>query len=65
MSSFFKTNDSFCFSLKTDIQLGKNCDLKTLLVGTGVDDLETARNLHLNERPDYFIPSLGDLLCKD
>ena len=60
----FKTI-AFCFSLKTDIQMGKNCDLKTLLVGTGVDNVETARNLDLNQRPDYFIPSLGDLLYQD
>ena len=60
----FKTI-AFCFSLKTDIQMGKNCDLKTLLVGTGVDDLETSRSLDLNQRPDYFIPSLGDLLYQD
>ena len=30
------------FSTKTDIMLGKNCGLKTLMVDTGVDSIEEA-----------------------
>ena len=56
---------NYIFSLKTDIQLGKRCGLKTLMVGTGVDTLETAKALDEKDKPDYFIQSLGDLftLC--
>ena len=53
---------SYFFSLKTDVQLGKRCGLKTLLVGSGVDTLETAKNLDESHSPDYFVNKLGDLL---
>ena len=50
------------FSLKTDIQLGKRCGLKTLMVGSGVDTLETAKSLDESHSPDYFVQTLGDLV---
>ena len=53
---------SFFFSLKTDVQLGKRCGLKTLMVGSGVDTLETAKSLDESRIPDYFVQTLGDLL---
>ena len=55
---------SLQYSLKTDIQFGKSCNLKTLMVGTGVDTFETARSLDEKSQPDYFISSIGDLLEK-
>ena len=48
--------------MKTDIQLGKRCGLKTLMVGSGVDTLETANSLDDGHSPDYFVNTLGDLL---
>ena len=60
------------FSTKTDIMLGKNCGLKTLLVGSGVDSLAEARkwkthpdtsSLEQKMRvPDFCVQKLGDLL---
>jgi len=49
-------------NLKTDVQLGKRCGLKTLMVGSGVDTLETAKSLDESHSPDYFVNKLGDLL---
>ncbi|CAG0914321.1 unnamed protein product [Notodromas monacha] len=51
----------------TDILLGKNCGLRTLLVLTGVtseDDLDNFRRSKNESHllPDFFINSLGDLL---
>ncbi|XP_077999213.1 glycerol-3-phosphate phosphatase-like [Glandiceps talaboti] len=55
-------------TLATDILLGKNCGLKTLLVETGLSNREDARQNQQStskERqmmvPDYFIKSIGDL----
>ena len=52
--------------------LGKNCGLKTLLVGTGVDSLTEAHkwkthpdSSSLEEKkrvPDFCVQKLGDLL---
>jgi ribonucleotide monophosphatase NagD (HAD superfamily) len=60
---------------KTDILFGKNCGLKTLMVGTGVDSLEqvlqwksatsdnSPKAVETKKMiPDYFANSLGDLL---
>lgn len=53
----------------TDILLGKNCGLTTLLVGTGIDSLKSVRRWETSDDekekilvPDYFANSLGDLL---
>ncbi|KAF2354626.1 HAD-like domain [Trinorchestia longiramus] len=51
----------------TDILLGSNCGLHTLLVLTGVHQLEDVRHmvddpaLH-KQVPQYYLPSLGHLL---
>jgi len=53
----------------TDILLGKNCGLQTLMVGSGVHQLSAARvwekSSDPEERrmvPDYYVDKLGDLL---
>lgn len=52
----------------TDILLGKNCDLQTLLVGSGVHSLAEARTWETGTPeearmvPDYYVDKLGDLL---
>lgn len=53
----------------TDILLGKNCGLQTLLVGTGCHSLEDTRKWEVSEDPeerrlvaDYYSDKLGDLL---
>ena len=60
---WMKTLLTLFFSLKTDIQLGKRCGLKTLMVGSGVDTLETAKSLDESHSPDYFVQTLGDLVA--
>ena len=51
--------------------LGKNCGLKTLMVGTGVDSIEeairwkTSLDCSQDEKnciPDFTVAKLGDLL---
>ena len=48
--------------------LGKNCDLQTLLVGSGVHSLAEARAWESGSPeqarmvPDYYVHKLGDLL---
>ena len=51
--------------------LGKNCGLKTLMVGTGVDSIEEAirwkKSLDCSQEeknrvPDFTVAKLGDLL---
>ena len=32
------------------------------MVGSGVDTLETAKNLDDSQSPDYFVQTLGDLV---
>ena len=44
------------------VGMGKRCGLKTLMVGSGVDTLETAKSLDESHSPDYFVQTLGDLL---
>jgi len=53
----------------TDILLGKNCGLQTLLVGSGVHSLEETRTWEKSEDmeerrmvADYYVDKLGDLL---
>ena len=53
----------------TDILLGKNCDLQTLLVGSGVHSLAETRGWEASEDPeqrrmvaDFYVDKLGDLL---
>lgn len=43
----------------TDVALGARCGFQTLLVGTGVHRPEDAQNAE--QRPDWFVPALGDL----
>lgn len=50
--------------------LGKNCGLKTLMVGTGVDSIEEAKKWKTsaneeekNRVPDFCVQKLGDLLA--
>ena len=59
------------FSTKTDILLGKNCGLKTLMVGSGVDSIQEANRWknsldssqeEKNRVPDFTVSKLGDLL---
>jgi len=56
---------------KTDILLGKNCGLKTLMVGSGVDSIPEANRWKTSPEcsqeekdrvPDFTIAKLGDLL---
>ena len=49
--------------------LGKNCDLQTLMVGSGVHSLTSVREWEGSEDheearmvPDYYVDKLGDLL---
>lgn len=53
----------------TDILLGKNCGLQTLLVGSGVHSLEETRAWEASQDPeerrqvaDHYLDKLGDLL---
>ena len=53
----------------TDILMGKNCGLKTLMVGTGVGTLEEVRKWETVEDeqtkmlvPDFFATKLEELL---
>lgn len=53
----------------TDILLGKNCGLQTLLVGSGVHSLQQTRGWEKSSDPgerrmvaDFYMDSLGDLL---
>ena len=53
----------------TDILLGKNCGLQTLMVGSGVHKLSEARLWEASQDPeerrmvpDYYVDKLGDLL---
>merc|ERR1712111_118101 len=53
----------------TDILLGKNCGLQTLLVGSGVHSLEETRRWEASEKEetrrmvaDFYLDKLGDLL---
>ena len=52
----------------TDILLGKNCGLKTLMVGTGCHSLENIREWEKSGDPeqnrlaaDFYVDKLGDL----
>lgn len=56
-------------SVKYDILLGYNCGFKTLLVGSGINNLDEVRswqksNLQHHQKliPDFYLPKLGDLL---
>merc|ERR1711860_106420 len=53
----------------TDILLGKNCGLQTLMVGSGVHRLEQVREWEKSSDPeenrlvpDFYVDKLGDLL---
>ena len=57
------------FRADTDILLGKNCGLKTLMVGTGVGTLQEVRNWETDSSdktqalvPNFFADKLKDLL---
>ena len=50
------------FILIISNQLGNRCGSKNLMVGSGVDTLEIAKNLDESHSPDYFVQTLGDLL---
>jgi ribonucleotide monophosphatase NagD (HAD superfamily) len=56
------------FRANTDILLGKNCGLQTLMVGTGVHKLSDIRRWETSEdseerrmAADFFVDALGDL----
>ena len=58
-----------CFRANTDILLGKNCGLQTLLVGSGVHSLAETRKWEVSEDQeerrmvaDFYADKLGDLL---
>ncbi len=44
---------------ESDILLGRNCGVRSLMVGTGVDTLESAKELDL--APEFWADSLGQL----
>jgi len=50
----------------TDINFGKNCGLKTLLVLTGVTSLKQLNDYESNQEhnliPDFYTEKLGDIL---
>ncbi|KJP85604.1 hypothetical protein AK88_04771 [Plasmodium fragile] len=49
--------------LDTDIAFAKNCNIKSVLVSTGVTDANIYLNHnHLNIHPDFFIKSIADFL---
>ncbi|XP_064482489.1 uncharacterized protein LOC135395180 [Ornithodoros turicata] len=52
--------------MNTDILMGKRAGLTTILVGTGIENLESIRhNVQDGKKdliPDYYLPKLGDLL---
>ena len=57
------------FRANTDILLGKNCGLQTLLVGSGVHSLAETRTWEVSEDAeerrmvaDFYADKLGDLL---
>ena len=59
----------FIFRADTDILLGKNCGLKTLMVGTGIGTLADIRNWEadMDEKtiklvPEFFATKLDELL---
>jgi phosphoglycolate phosphatase len=54
--------------MSSDVLMGRNCGLQTLLVGTGVDGLEEVNNCEgsMNSDdaklvPDFYAESLGKL----
>ena len=58
----------FLHRANTDILLGKNCGLQTLMVGTGVHRLDQIRDWEQSKNPekrrlaaDYYIDALGDI----
>ena len=63
-------SDRVCvYRANTDILLGKNCDLQTLLVGSGVHSLAETRGWEASAEPeqrrmvaDFYVDKLGDLL---
>ena len=57
------------FRANTDILLGQNCGLQTLMVGTGVNSLGDIRRWERSEATeerrmaaDFYVDRLGDLL---
>ena len=57
------------YRANTDILLGKNCGLQTLMVGTGVHSLGDIRRWERSEvaeerrmAADFYVDRLGDLL---
>lgn len=56
-------------SAKFDILLGTNCGFQTLLVGTGVNNIDEVREWQTSDSeeekgfvPDVYLPKLGDLM---
>ena len=65
----FPTIHVTLFRANTDILLGKNCGLQTLLVGSGVHSLAETRAWEVSEDidqrrmvADFYADKLGDLL---
>lgn len=56
------------FSYKVDVVFGKNCGFQTLLVGTGLYNMQDVLKLRENPKenqkqiPDFYLEKLGDLL---
>ncbi|CAN7998749.1 unnamed protein product [Ixodes hexagonus] len=52
--------------LNTDILMGRRAGMKTILVGTGVHNLDDVRHHvaegKLDDVPDFFLPKLGDIV---
>ena len=46
--------------LNTDMKFGRDGNLDTLLVLTGIETEENVKQLNANEAPTYFINKLGD-----
>ncbi|XP_051859579.1 glycerol-3-phosphate phosphatase-like [Drosophila albomicans] len=56
-------------NMYTDIHFGYNCGFQTLLVGTGVNNLQdvaaaqkSSKPMQYQQIPDLFVPKLSDLL---
>ncbi|KAH8405008.1 hypothetical protein KR222_003137 [Zaprionus bogoriensis] len=47
---------------KVDVTFARNCNMQSLLVGTGSFQLETLRGNPQLAKPDVYLPRLGDLL---
>lgn len=49
-------------SCKIDVTFARNCNMQSLLVGTGSFQLETLHGNPQLPMPDVYLPQLGNLL---